>query len=138
MAQLRVINHALELGLGVGFGPTRFGGGGEVRAPEWGYFVDPHLSVRIGRTVGSYASVGLVVRKWPQSRATEFGEHYTTQHLLSDEGCTRGLHLNARPGMTYRVSLEVQSVNQCQLTCTQETVVGGRLIRSTCEDFSPS
>lgn len=65
-------------------------------------------------------------------------EHYTTRHLVSDDGCTRGFRLNARPGMTYRVTLDLQGVNQCQVQCTQETVIGGRLVQSTCEGFSPS
>jgi hypothetical protein len=96
-----------------------------------------HHSIPRSSTSYSYSTDyrGRTVR---ESTTEYWTEHYTTQHLVSDEGCTRGFQLSARPGMTYRVTLDLQGVNQCELACTQETVVGGRLIRSTCEGFSPS
>ena len=74
VGQVRIVNHSLELGLGLGFGPTRFGVD-DGSSSEWGYFVDPHMTVRIGRTVGFFVGVGLVVRKWPGWSFTEFGAH---------------------------------------------------------------
>ncbi len=96
-----------------------------------------HHSVPRSSTSYSYRtdSNGNRVR---ESSTRYWTEHYTTQHLVSDTGCTRGFELNARPGMTYRVTLELQGPNLCQLECTQETVIGGRRVSSTCEGFSPS
>ncbi len=95
-----------------------------------------HHSVPRSRTSYSY-STDYRGRRVRESTTEYWTEHYTTRHLVSDEGCTRGFQLNARPGMTYRVTLEMQGVNQCRLACTQETVIGGRLVRSTCDGFSP-
>jgi len=76
VAQLRIINHGLEVGLGVGFGPSRYGwDDDEGSGSEWGYFVDPHMTVRMGRTVAFFLGIGLVVRKWPGWSVTEFGAH---------------------------------------------------------------
>lgn len=95
-----------------------------------------HHAVPRSSTSYSYRtdSQGRTIR---ESSTRYWTEHYTTRHLVSDEGCTRGFQLSARPGMTYRVTLDLQGVNQCQVSCTQETVIGGRLVRSTCDGFSP-
>jgi hypothetical protein len=76
VAQLRIVNHALELGLGLGFGPTRYGwSNDDGSGSEWGYFVDPHMTLRMGRRVAFFVGIGLVVRKWPDWSMTEFGAH---------------------------------------------------------------
>jgi len=95
-----------------------------------------HHSVPRSQTSYSYRT-DYRGRRIQESSTRYWTEHYTTRHLVSDEGCTRSFHLDARAGMTYRVRLDLHGPNHCQLACTQETVIGGRLVRSTCEGFSP-
>lgn len=76
VGQLRIVNHGLELGLGVAFGPSRYGWDDDSGSgSEWGYFVDPHMTLRMGRRIAFFVGLGLVVRKWPSWSVTEFGAH---------------------------------------------------------------
>ena len=74
LAQLRLIAHTMEVGLGVAVGPSRLGFDGQY---DWGYAVDPHISIRAGSIVAFAMNLGLLIRRWPASGALEVGIHGT-------------------------------------------------------------